>query len=87
MLSALSGFGVAVYKHSIDSDIKGDTSGDFKKYLVAHLKAERDESPTIDEDQIAEDAERLYSAGKHFSLNLLSHVITGNDMDVTWGPT
>ena len=55
-----------MYKHSIDADIKGDTSGDFKKYLVAHLEAVRDESSTVDEDQIAEDAERLYSAGKHF---------------------
>ena len=53
-----------VYGHSIEKDVKGDTSGDFQKILVALLMGQRDESDSVDAEKAIEDAQKLYKAGK-----------------------
>lgn len=54
---------VPVYSHKIEKDIKGDTSGVFETLLLALLKAERDESDSIDMVDVKTDTARLYFAG------------------------
>ena len=53
-----------VYGHSIEKDVKGDTSGYFQKILVALLMGQRDESDSVDAEKAIEDAQKLYKAGK-----------------------
>jgi annexin A7/11 len=54
-----------VYGHSIEKDVKGDTSGDFQKILVELLMGRRDESVGVDAEKAIEDAQKLYKAGKN----------------------
>jgi len=53
-----------LYSHKIEKDIKGDTSGVFETLLLALLKAERDESDSIDMVDVKTDTARLYFAGE-----------------------
>ncbi|XP_043568060.1 annexin A1a [Chiloscyllium plagiosum] len=59
---------IKAYKEEFGSEledkIKGDTSGDFQKALVALLKASRDEGCTVDHDLADNDARALYEAGE-----------------------
>ncbi|XP_058264339.1 annexin A6 isoform X1 [Hemibagrus wyckioides] len=59
---------VAAYKDAygreMEEDIVGDTSGHFKKMLVALLQGARDEDGVVYEDLIEEDAQHLYAAGE-----------------------
>ncbi|XP_048384230.1 annexin A1a [Stegostoma tigrinum] len=52
------------FKSDLEEKIKGDTSGDFQKVLIALLKASRDESCTVDHDLADDDARALYEAGE-----------------------
>ncbi|KAK3558645.1 hypothetical protein QTP86_022970 [Hemibagrus guttatus] len=52
------------YNRDMEEDIVGDTSGHFKKMLVALLQGARDEDGVVYEDLIEEDAQHLYSAGE-----------------------
>ncbi len=45
-------------------DVEGDTSGCFKKLLVAQLSGSRDESPTFDLTAAKKDARALHQAGE-----------------------
>ena len=60
----------SVYGKSLESDIKGDTSGHFKRLLVSLLQANRDENQTVDHVQAQEDAKALYEAGKYSNLKI-----------------
>ncbi|KAM9496797.1 annexin A6 isoform 1-T1 [Clarias gariepinus] len=59
---------VAAYKDAygrdLEEDIVGDTSGHFKKMLVALIQGARDEDGEVYEDLVEEDAQHLYSAGE-----------------------
>ena len=50
------------YETSLVDFIKGDTTGDFEKILVAALQAQR--STTVENDKIDSDVEKLYKAGE-----------------------
>ena len=58
------------YKHLIvfdvemEKDIKGDTSGFFRKLLVSQCAANRDENATFDRTEAKRDAKSLYEAGE-----------------------
>ncbi|XP_027019264.1 annexin A6 isoform X2 [Tachysurus fulvidraco] len=52
------------YGSDMEEDIVGDTSGHFKKMLVALLQGARDEDDVVYEDLIEEDAQHLYTAGE-----------------------
>ncbi|XP_043932248.1 annexin A2 [Protopterus annectens] len=53
-----------MYKTELEKDIVSDTSGDFRKLLVALAKGKRDENISIiDFEKIDQDARELYEAG------------------------
>jgi predicted transcriptional regulator len=54
----------AMYKNTLEKDVKGDTSGDFEKVLVAILQCKRPVNGKIDYDAAKKDAEALYKAGE-----------------------
>ncbi|VDP30819.1 unnamed protein product [Schistosoma margrebowiei] len=55
----------AVYKgRSLEKDLKDETSGYFKRILVALVQGDRDESQNVDECRARRDAEELYKAGE-----------------------
>ena len=53
-----------VYNTTLEKDVKGDTSGHFKRVLVAQIQGHRDESPTYDLTKAQKDAQDLYKAGE-----------------------
>ena len=53
-----------LFKKSLEDDVIGDTSGNFKKLLVAMINAKRETTQTVDLSKAKEDAKILYDAGE-----------------------
>lgn len=53
-----------MYDVDLEKDIKGDTSGFFRKLLVAQCAANRDDNPTFDRVEAKRDAAAIYEAGE-----------------------
>ncbi|KAK2725837.1 hypothetical protein QYM36_000344, partial [Artemia franciscana] len=53
-----------LYGKSMEDSIASDTSGDFKRLLVALCQGQRDEYGVTDNEVVMNDAHRLYSAGE-----------------------
>lgn len=53
-----------MYYRSLESDLKGDTGGTFKRLMVSLCNACRDESMTTNPQQAAADAQALLRAGE-----------------------
>ncbi|XP_022810237.1 uncharacterized protein LOC111347232 [Stylophora pistillata] len=51
------------YEHSLEEDLKGDTSGDLETLLVELSKGQRDESNEVDKEMAKKDAKEIYEAG------------------------
>ncbi|KAI4462025.1 annexin [Holotrichia oblita] len=74
MHKAISGLGtdeptiveILVYQSSLESDLKGDTSGTVKRLFVALVTAHRDESESTDQEAAYKDAQTLLRAGELF---------------------
>ncbi|XP_051827019.1 annexin A13 isoform X1 [Antechinus flavipes] len=54
-----------LFNSNLESDVKGDTSGHFKKILVSLLQADRDEGENVDKDLAGQDAKDFYDAGEN----------------------
>ncbi|XP_035251081.1 annexin A2-like [Anguilla rostrata] len=53
-----------LFKTELEKDVAGDTSGDFRKLLLALVQTKREEpSSVVDQDRIDQDARALYEAG------------------------
>lgn len=52
------------YKETMEKDLIGDTSGDFKRLMVSLNNGSRDESGTVDRGLAQKDAADLYHAGE-----------------------
>ncbi|VDL62582.1 unnamed protein product [Hymenolepis diminuta] len=48
----------------LEDSIRGDTSGDFQKILVALMQGDRDESMNVDANLVRTDVQKLYEAGE-----------------------
>ena len=57
-----------MYKKSLESDIKGDTSGCFERLLISLCQGMRDETPVVNPAQVATDVLALFQAGKILSI-------------------
>ncbi|XP_023574592.1 annexin A13 [Octodon degus] len=53
-----------LFDKSLESDVKGDTSGTFKKILVSLLQADRDEGDEVNKELAGQDARELHDAGE-----------------------
>eukprot|EP01118_Nematostelium_gracile_P009474 TRINITY_DN3200_c0_g1_i1.p1 TRINITY_DN3200_c0_g1~~TRINITY_DN3200_c0_g1_i1.p1 ORF type:complete len:346 (-),score=89.36 TRINITY_DN3200_c0_g1_i1:71-1000(-) len=53
-----------LFSKDLESDVTGDTSGDYKSLLVAVLRADRPEATQVDVEAAKKDAQLLYSAGE-----------------------
>lgn len=54
----------AATKRNLESDIRGDTSGDFRNVLVALMQGCRDENSPENPYQAEADADELFRAGE-----------------------
>ncbi|KFO20427.1 Annexin A13 [Fukomys damarensis] len=53
-----------LFDRNLESDVKGDTSGNLRKILVSLLQADRDEGSEVDKELASRDAKDLYDAGE-----------------------
>jgi predicted restriction endonuclease len=55
---------LSVYGKQLEEDVAGDTSGHFKRLLIALLQANRDESKEFDRNKAKQDAQAMHEAGE-----------------------
>ena len=64
MLKAISEVFLKLYKKELTKWVESETSGDFRRILIALLQCNRSENTHPNEDQMKQDAHQLYTAGE-----------------------
>ena len=54
----------SVFQRDLEKDLSGDTSGHFRKVLVAQVQGNRSEELTFDLTQVQDDVDELLRAGQ-----------------------
>lgn len=57
----------AVFNQDLEKDVIDDTSGDFKRLLVAFLQGDRPEGQVFDREEARKDAQKFWEAGEGIS--------------------
>lgn len=53
-----------MFSRNLEKDLESETGGHLKHLLVSLVQANRDESPTVDQEKVHVDAQALYNAGE-----------------------
>ena len=67
----------AIFDRDLVSDVKSDTSGVYRKFLVRVLRCRRDESGEADEEKAGEQADELHEAAEKSRKSLKKRVLPG----------
>ncbi|XP_024372730.1 uncharacterized protein [Physcomitrium patens] len=69
----------AMYQQALESQVSGDTSGDYRKLLLALLRGSRSETFSVDSNLALADAHDLYRAGEArlgTNEDIIIHILT-----------
>ena len=65
-----------LYRDSLEEDIKGDTSGDYQRILIAMIQGGRSDNPYPNSEKMKEIIEKLKDDDENIKDNFISYLVT-----------